>query len=102
VAFDGTQGPITSNTFTSFGKIQFPIGIPIVNAGFTGDGTVARTATQFHGDYFWINVAASTRGAFAGGSWTYGSISGRFALLLRDAPTTTGTVIGLRCALPAD
>jgi hypothetical protein len=102
VAFDGTQGPTTSNTFTNFGKIQFPIGIPIVSGAFAGDGSVARTAAQFHGDYFWINVAASTRGAFAGGGWNNGSNSGRFALNLRYAPTAASTNIGLRCALPAD
>jgi hypothetical protein len=102
VAFDGAQGPVANGTFTSSGKIQFPIGIPIVSGAFTGDGTVARTAAQFHGDYFWINVAASTRGAIAGGSWSYGSNSGRFALSLFNAPTYAGTRLGLRCALPAD
>jgi hypothetical protein len=102
VAFDGTQGPVANGTFTSFGKIQFPIGIPIAGAGFTGDGTVTRTAAQFHGDYFWINVAASTRGAIAGGGWDNGSTSGRIALNLYYAPARATTGLGLRCALPAD
>ena len=102
LAFDGTQGPTTSNYFTNFtGNIQFPIGIPIAGGAFAGDGTVARTATQFHNDYFWISVAAGTRGAFAGGSWNAGS-SGRFALHLNYAPSNTVTTLGFRCALPAE
>lgn len=102
VAFNGTQGANTSNTFTTFGKIQFPIGIPIAGAGFTGDGTVTRTAAQFHDDGFYIALAASTRGTLAGGSWGLGSASGRFALNVSAAPSTANTYLGLRCALPAD
>lgn len=102
VAFNGTQGPTASNTFTTWGKIQFPIGIPIVGAGFTGDGTVTRTAAQFHGDFFWITVTAATRGALSGGRWNSGSFSGRFALNFTVAPSDTDIITGLRCALPAD
>jgi hypothetical protein len=102
VAFDGTQGPTTSNTFTTWGKIQFPVGIPIAGAGFTGDGTVSRTAAQLHGDFFWINVGSSTRGTYGGSSWYDGTQAGRFALAVDDAPTVTYLVLGFRCALPAE
>jgi Fibronectin type III domain len=103
LVFDGNQGPTTSNYFTNFsGKIQFPIGIPIANGAFAGDGTVARTATQFHNDYFWINPAAATYGSLVGGRWLNGSGSGRFALYLGFGPSSTYTFVGFRCALPAE
>ena len=103
VNFDATQGPTTTNTFTSFGKIQLPIGIPIPSASaYGGDGVFAQTSTQFHGDYFYINVALSSRGAIAGGGWYNAAKSGRFALYLSYAPADSSTAFGSRCALPAD
>src|SRR5690606_11933360 len=79
VAFDGNQGPNASGTFTSFGKIQIPIGIPIAG-GYTGDVILSLTSTQFHGDFFWINVAAAVRGAMVGGNWNSTSLSGRYSI----------------------
>lgn len=102
VAFDGTQGPNSSNTFATWGRIQLPIGIPIASVGFTGDGVVTRTSTQFHGDYFWVNIANAVRGSRVGGSWRHDSRSGRFALLLDNDSTNTASNLGFRCALPAE
>lgn len=81
LAFDDTQGPTmdpthttlntagTGYSITSWGYMQFPAGIPIAKqSSFTGDGVVSLTSTQLHGDYFYINVSSSARGAFAGGA----------------------------------
>lgn len=101
--FDGTQGPTATGTFTSFGKVQLPAGIPIAGAGFTGDGVVSMTAAQFHSDsLFLTNVGAGTRGAMGGGSWSFDGRAGRFALHLFTAPTINTNIIGFRCAIAAD
>lgn len=115
LAFDDTQGPTkdpthttlntagTGYSITSWGYMQFPAGIPIAQqSSFSGDGVVSLTSTQFHGDYFWINVTSSARGAFAGGGWYAGASAGRFALSLHVGPANTYTFLGFRCALPAD
>ncbi len=102
VSFDNVQGPTTTNTVTTWGILQIPIGVPIVDPGFSGDGKVSLTAAQLHGDNFWITVAASLRGAINGGSWGTGSLSGRHALHLSRAPTYTDSPIGIRCGIPAE
>lgn len=99
--FDSVQGPNSGGTFTSFGQVQYPIGIPIADPSFMGDGLIAQTAAQLRGDFFWINPA-TTLGALSGGSWSTGGFSGRFALSLQSAPTYTSSSVGFRCAIPAE
>jgi hypothetical protein len=103
LTFDGsTEAPVADTTFTAYGKIRFPLGIPVLSS-FAGDGTTSLTAAQLHGDRFYIsNAGAGARGALAGGSWGNGSGSGRFALNLVYGPTYTYRYIGFRCALPAE
>ena len=99
--FNGTQGPTSNNYFGSLAGVQYPDGIPIASAGFTGDGFITPTPAAEDNDYFWINIGAGNYGSIAGGSWSYGSHGGRFALDLYSSPTSTGDDIGFRCALPA-
>jgi hypothetical protein len=103
VLFDGTtQSPVADTTFTAYGKIQLPIGVPVQNT-YTADESVSLTAAQLHGDRFYISSAATgTRAAIAGGSWSNGSFSGRFALNLLNGPTGANRNLGFRCALPAE
>lgn len=102
VAFDDTQAPTSFNTFTTWGRVQFPVGLPIAGPGFAGDGTVARTAAQFHSDHFRVNVAASNRASRSGGSWWDGAGAGRFTLNFNYDPASSGSDIGFRCAITAD
>ena len=102
VLFNHSQGPNVGGTFTSFGRIQFPIGIPIVSGAFSGDGTVSRTAAQFHGDYFYISTTVANRGALNGGSFDRGNASGRFAISLSTGVTSSSFSIGFRCGIAVD
>jgi len=53
--------------------------------------------TNYNYDYFWIN-ASGYRGFRRGGRWNYGSAAGSFALYLSNAPSSTGSDGGFRCA----
>ena len=99
VIFDGVFGPITTGTFTSFGKIQLPIGIPIVSANPAG--TVTQTAAQFHGDNFTIS-GSGIRTPMTGGTWNGGANAGRFALLWGQQTDTSNRTVGFRCSIPAE
>jgi len=105
VAFDDTNGPApatgSATVFSNWGKILFPIGLPALSS-YSGDGAVALSSSQAHGDGFWINSTSSPRGAITGGAWYADSGAGRLALNLTAAPTHTSTNVGFRCSLPAD
>ncbi len=109
VLFDGTQGPNTSNLlFSTNGRIQFPLGIPIISASFAGDGVVtwsgSGTANEFHGDRFYI-TSSSTRGMVTAGyaSGTYsGTNAGRYMINMVWADSYSASSVGFRCVLQAD
>ncbi len=109
VLFNGTQGPNTSNLlFSTNGRIQFPLGIPIISASFAGDGVItwsgSGTANEFHGDRFFLTGSA-TRGMLTGGatSGTYGGTNaGRYLMQFVWAETYSASNVGFRCALQAD
>ncbi len=81
---------------------------------YAGLGNATTSATQdatiYQGDGTW-NITSSAYGgtspilglpsvAIRGGAWFYGTISGRFALNLDNAPSSTSNVVGFRCLLP--
>ena len=111
--FDGVTGPGGSNTTewnfstVTFGATYFsaPMGLPFVNSDHSSAlliGT-AITSSKLQTDHIWVYTdnGIVARGAFSGGAWSLGSSSGRFALFLNAAPTSTFNAGGFRCALPA-
>lgn len=68
-----------------------------------GTGSGQFNPIKFHGNYFLLQTDSGTvsRGAIGGGSWSYGSQSGRFALVLNNAQTNTAQYIGVRCFISA-
>jgi hypothetical protein len=103
VAFDNTQAPTGVNDFSNWGRVQFPLGIPIANAGFTGDGMVTRTSAQLHSDLYRVNTGAAVRTGRSGGSWFDGADAGRFELNFNyDTSSSSGQDIGFRCSITAD
>jgi hypothetical protein len=103
VAFDNAQAPTGVNNYSNWGRIQFPLGLPIANAGFTGDGMVTRTAAQLHGDLYRVNATAAVRTGRSGGSWYDASDAGRLELNFNySTGSSSGQDIGFRCAIEAD
>lgn len=106
VFFDGNQGP-NANILTlglpATGKIQFPVGIPIVGAGFSGDGVATLTAAQFHGDAFFVTMTGTPRAMVAGGGPNTVLRTGRFyGNLLNSTSSAIAADTGFRCAIAAE
>jgi hypothetical protein len=79
--------------------------MPIASGTYAGDGVNSFTAANLHGDYFSINVTGGTKGAVNGQSPSAapdGTGGGRFSVAVNNAPTTTSTGFGFRCAFDAD
>lgn len=102
LAIDGTQGGTLGSTFGWYGKMQLPVAIPVAGAGFAGDGTVVRDATQTRNDYYWVDVGNSLRGSLTGGSHYDGQSSGRFSMFNSYHPSAQWKNFGARCAIPAE
>ena len=118
--FDGTIGPGGGGSTTewdfsagSYSSTQFQtvLGLPMVAAASSawdfltvGNGTGQFDSAKFHGDHFWLYTDSANgtpaRGSIAGGSWSSGAKSGRFAVFMSNTPASAPIAIGLRCALP--
>ncbi len=59
--------------------------------------SVGTATPDYNYDHFWIN-AGDYRGFLRGGAWSNGASAGLFALNLRNAPSSTGSNLGFRCA----
>lgn len=108
VRFDDTDGP--RNTISTLGetlpgKMQFPVGIPIVGANYLGDAVLTLTAAQLHKDTFSIGDSSAIRAGAAGGDFKLVLRSGRFTSNFRnDAINNFGgnSTLGFRCAIAAE
>jgi hypothetical protein len=127
--FNGTQGPgstgagqvaagytdvfgLTTGTVGGTGAAQgygagyfnTTLGLPLVgtDSGYAKLGS--SFTAKFHGDYFYLYTSNGTasRGLIVGGYWGISGPSGRWLSYWYYAPSGTSSLIGFRCALPAE
>jgi prepilin-type N-terminal cleavage/methylation domain-containing protein len=83
-----TAVPTSNQTITQINDY----GIPVTSGGTSCSGG------KCNNDYYWVASGTLTAG-LRSGLWTNGASAGRFALHLKDAPSSTGSTLGFRCAL---